>query len=289
MSRIAYVNGAYVRQAAAHISVLDRAFLFADGVYEVFLVMNGAMVDAKRHFDRLDRSLLKLQIAAPMARAPLTIVLRELIARNRLQFGAVYLQITRGAPGQRDHIFPRPSVRPTIVALTRPANAMAADAQAARGIAVITTTENRWAGCDIKSTALLPNVLAKQAAFEAGAGEAWFVDADGLVTEGASSNAWIVNADGVLQTRSLDANILPGVTRASLIALLAEQQIAILEKPFSVADAHAAREAFNTSAMAVVMPVVRLDGRPVGDGAPGPIATALRARYKAFATQNSAG
>ncbi len=278
MSRVAYVNGRYVPLAQACVHVEDRGFQFADGVYEVWAVFGGRLADARGHFERLDRSLGELSIAPPMSRAALTVVLRETVRRNRVEEGIVYLQITRGA-ARRDHAFPGPGVPATVVVTARALDFEAAGARAEAGVWVITRPDNRWGRCDIKTVGLLPNVLAKQAAREAGAYEAWLVDDDGLVTEGSSTNAWIVDRDGVLRTRSADANILRGVTRGSLMGIARAEGIAVSEAPFTVADALQAREAFLTAASSLVVPIVAIDGAPVGSGRPGPVATRLRSLY----------
>ena len=278
MSRVAYVNGRFVPHADACVHIEDRGYQLADGVYEVWAVFGGGLADAEGHFARLERSLGELSIAMPMSRGALTLVLRETIRRNRVSDGLVYLQVTRGV-APRDHAFPTRHVRPAVVITAKPVDMAAAEARAAKGIGVTTTPETRWARCDIKTIALLPNVLAKQAAREKGAGEAWFVDELGLVTEGASSNAWIVDRDGMLRTRDLNANILRGVTRKSLLELIAREGMAVSERPFSVEEAMEAREAFITGAGALVTPVVTIDGVRIGDGAPGPVARRLRASY----------
>ena len=278
MSRVAYVNGRFVPHAEACVHIEDRGYQLADGVYEVWAVFGGRLADAEGHFARLERSLGELSIPMPMRRGALALVLREAVRRNRVSNGLVYLQVTRGV-APRDHAFPTRSVRPSIVITAKPVDLAAAEARAAKGIGVATTPETRWARCDIKTIALLPNVLAKQAAREKGAGEAWFVDELGLVTEGASSNAWIVDRDGVLRTRDLNANILRGVTRKSLMEIIGRDGLAVSERPFSVEEAKQAREAFITGAGALVTPVVSIDGVPIGDGAPGPVARRLRASY----------
>ena len=287
MSRVAYVNGRFVRHAEACVHIEDRGFQFADGVYEVWAVFDGRLADPEGHFVRLQRSLDELRIRPPMSRAALQLVLQETIRRNRVMAGIVYLQITRGA-APRDHAFPTPATRPSIVITARPVDWTAVEARAAKGVAVITTPETRWARCDIKSVSLLPNVLAKQAAREEGAAEAWFVDDLGLVTEGSSSNAWIVDRDGVLRTRDLNANILRGITRSSLIDIVAAEGIALSERPFSPEEAETAREAFITAASTLVMPVVRIDGKEIGDGRPGPLAMRLRALYLSHARTQAA-
>jgi D-alanine transaminase len=278
MSRWAYVNHRFVRHGEAAVHIEDRGYQLADGIYEVWAVMGGKLVDVEGHFERLARSLAELRIAQPMARKPLELVLREAVRRNRVDYGLVYLQVTRGV-ARRDHAFPDPAPPPAIVITAKSLDRAAAEARAARGITVITTPENRWGRCDIKTVGLLPNALAKQAAREQGAGEAWFVDADGLVTEGASSNAWIVDKDGVLRTRDTTANILRGVTRKTVMGLLGEVNIRLDERAFTPEEARTAREAFITGAGALVMPVVGIDGAPIGDGQPGPVARRLRALY----------
>ena len=275
MPRIAYVNGRFVRHSEACVHIEDRGYQLADGVYEVWAIMDGRLADAEGHFVRLERSLGELRIPMPMGRAALQIVLHEMIRRNRVTEGLVYLQVTRGV-APRDHAFPTQPVKPAIAITAKSIDAQAAQAKAAEGIAVVTTPETRWARCDIKTVALLPNVLAKQAARERSAAEAWFVDELGLVTEGASSNAWIVDQDGVLRTRDLNANILRGITRKSLLELIQAEGLACIEAPFTPDEAKAAREAFISSAGNLIAPVVRIDGVAIGDGKPGPIATALR-------------
>ncbi len=278
MSRVAYVNGRYGPPAQASVNVEDRGFQFADAVYEVWAVLGGRLAECEGHLDRLERSLRELRIAVPMPRAALVVVLREVVRRNRVREGIVYLQISRGV-ARRDHAFPTTPVRPTVVITARSLNSTAIEAKALAGVSVITRPESRWARCDIKTTGLLPNALAKQAAKEEGAAEAWFVDGDGFVTEGASTNAWIVTADGALVTRDTGANILRGITRASVLQLAAELQLRIEERPFTPAEAKGAREAFITAASAFVSPVIRVDGDGVGDGRVGPVAKRLRALY----------
>jgi len=278
MSRVAYVNGAYVRQRAATVHIEDRGFQFADGVYEVWSVHQGRLLDADGHFARLARSLDELSIATPMSRPAMETVLAETLRRNRVRDGIVYLQVTRGeAP--RDHAFPPDGTRPSVVVTARSIDRRLQDARVQRGVAVVSVPDIRWGRCDIKSVALLPNVLAKQAAREAGAFEAWLVDKGGLVTEGASTTAWIVDASGRLRTRALGEDILPGVTRATLLRVARERQMPVFEEAFTVGDAKRALEAFISSASGVVVPVVSIDGAQIGDGAPGPIALALRSAY----------
>jgi D-alanine transaminase len=278
MSRFAYVNGRYLPRHAAMVHVEDRGYQFSDGVYEVCEVKGGRIIDERRHMARLQRSLDELRIPMPIAPAALALVLRETIRRNRVHDGIVYLQITRGV-ARRDHAFPPPGTTPSLVVTARNLDHAAIERLAREGIAVITVPENRWARVDIKAVALLPNVLAKQVAREQGAKEAWFVDARGEVTEGASTNAWIVTAGGQVITRPADNGILRGITRSVLIDAIKAQGLAFEERGFTIAEAHAAREAFVTSASQTVMPVVRIDGQPVGSGTPGPVATSLRRTF----------
>jgi D-alanine transaminase len=282
LSRVAYVNGRYVvhREAAVHVE--DRGYQFADGVYEVCEVRNGRLIDERLHLDRLARSLSELQIRSPMSRAALGIVLRETIRRNRVRDGIVYLQITRGV-ARRDHAFPPEHIRPSVVVTARALDPAARESTAEQGIAVLIVPENRWPRVDIKSVSLLPNVLAKEAAHAAGAKEAWFVDAEGYVTEGASTNAWIVTREGKILTRPADYGILRGVTRTVLLDVIAAHRLTLEERAFTVEEAYAAREAFVTSASQSVMPVVRIDGWPVGNGAPGLVASALRRDFHRYA------
>ncbi len=275
MSRIAYVNGRYLPRGAANVQIEDRGYQFADGVYEVCEVRGSRIIDERRHIARLQRSLDELRIRMPMSPAALGIVLRETIRKNRVRDGIVYLQITRGV-ARRDHAFPPPGTAPSIVVTARSLDATANERTAAEGIAVITVPDNRWGRVDIKSTALLPNVLAKQAARDQGAKEAWFVDRERRVTEGSSTNAWIVTMDGKVVTRPADSGILRGITRSVLIEAIKAQGLKFEERPFTVEEAYGAREAFVTAASQIVMPVVSIDGRPVGNGTPGLVATALR-------------
>lgn len=286
MSRIAYVNGAYRPLREAGVSVEDRGFQFADAVYEVWGVRGGRLLDEAGHFTRLKRTLDALSIAAPMSDAALRAVILETARRNRVRDGIVYLQISRGA-APRDHLFPGPHVRPTLVITAKPLDPALLDARARAGVAVISRPDERWARCDLKTVGLLPNVLAKQAAKQAGAFEAWFVDDDGFVTEGTASNAWIVDKEGRLRTRDLSNSILHGVTRAALLDRARERQIPVLEQAFTLAEALNAREAFLTSASNAAVPVLSIDGKPVGEGKPGPIAALLRDAY--FGAQSAGG
>jgi D-alanine transaminase len=282
MSRIAYVNGRYLPQSDATVNIEDRGYQFADGVYEVCEVREGRLIDERRHLERLQRSLSELRIPEPMPRSALAVVLRETIRRNRVRNGIVYLQVTRGiAP--RDHAFPAGGTRPSVTVTARTLDQAKLEKTAEEGIAVITVPENRWPRVDIKSIALLPNVLAKQAAREQGAKEAWFVDSGGNITEGSSSNAWIVTPGRKVVTRPLGNDILRGVTRTVLLDVLAAHGFELDERPFTADEAYAAREAFITSASQIVMPVVQIDGRPIANGAPGLVATALRRDFHAHA------
>jgi D-alanine transaminase len=277
MPRIAYVNGRYIAHADAEVHIEDRGYQFADGVYEVCEVSRGFIMDMTRHLDRLNRSLGELQIAWPIKRAPLEIVMREVIRRNHVLNGLVYLQVTRGV-ASRDFLFPV-DTNPSLVVTARKVDPSLAAKRAENGIKVITLPENRWDRVDIKSVGLLANVLAKQKAKEAGAQEAWFVDAEGYVKEGGSSNAWIITKDGFLVTRPAEHGILRGITRTTLFEVAEKLGLKIEERGFSVAEAKAAREAFISSATTIAMPVVAIDGDPVANGHPGSVALSLR---KAF-------
>lgn len=282
MSRIAYVNGCYVPHAQAAIHIEDRGFQFADGVYEVCEVYQGHLIDETRHMERLKRSLREIQIAMPVTERSLSFILRETMRRNHVRDGLVYLQITRGS-ARRDHVFPGAETPPSIIVTARANQRSKGEALAARGIAVITTPDIRWARVDIKTTALLPNALARQEAKKAGAREAWFVDREGCVTEGAATNAWIVTKGGVLVTRPAEFGILRGVTRTTLFDVAEKLGLSIEERAFTVAEALDASEAFITAATTLVMPVIRIDGHPVGNGRPGPVAKKLRADFHKFA------
>lgn len=277
MPRVVYVNGRYLPYAEAGVHVEDRGFQFADAIYEVCEVTNGLIVDEARHLARLERSLAEIKIPRPMGGAALGHVMRECIRRNRVTEGLVYLQVTRGqAP--RDFLFPA-APEPTLVCIARSVDPGKLSARAEAGVAVITLPDNRWGRCDIKTTMLLPACLAKETAKEQGAGEVWFVDRDGLITEGASSNAWIITTAGTLVTRPLGHDILPGVTRRTVLDLLAQEGLQIEERPFTRKEALVAREAFITAATATVMPVVKIDGTPVGDGKPGALTRGLRQKF----------
>jgi D-alanine transaminase len=276
MPRLAYVNGRYVPHGEAQVHIEDRGYQFADGVYEVMPVFAGRLIDEEPHLDRLGYSLGELRIAWPMSRAALKLVLRELVRRNGLQNGIVYLQVTRGV-APRDHRFPERS-QPALVITTRRAKPIS-PAVLASGVPVVTRPDIRWRRCDIKSVSLLPNVLAKQQAVEAGAYETWLIDTEGYVTEGSSTNAWIVTRDGRLVTRDRSAAILSGITRQALLELMQAEQIAVEERSFTLAEAKAAAEAFLTSSSSFVLPVTRIDGAPIGDGKPGRLTLKLRDTY----------
>jgi D-alanine transaminase len=281
MSRIAYVNGQYRDMRDASVNIEDRGYQFSDGVYEVCEIRGGKVVDLPRHMTRLQRSLRELRIDMPMPLPALEVVIHETVRRNRVAYGIVYLQVTRGV-ARRDHAFPVKPVKPAIVVTARGLNFRKNQDTAARGIGVITIPENRWPRVDIKSVSLLPNVLAKQQARENDAYEAWFVDGEGHVTEGASSNAWIVTKDGKVITRSAKSGILAGVTRAVLTNVMSALQIKFEERPFTPQEAYEAAEAFVTASSQIVMPVVRIDGRPIGDGKPGAISMRLREEFHRF-------
>jgi D-alanine transaminase len=282
MTRVVYVNGQYVPHAHAAVHAEDRGFQFGDAVYEVCEVRGGRLVDETRHKARLARSLEELRIPAPMAPGAWSRVMRETIRRNRVRDGLVYLQVSRGAR-PRDFLFPPADMKPTVVCLARSVSHARLEAAAAAGIAIKTVPDTRWARCDIKTVMLLPSSLAKEAARADGAKEAWFVDEGGHITEGASSNAWIIDREGRLVTRQIDNAILRGITRTTLIDLLKREGLELVERSFSVEEAQAAREAFITSATNFVMPVVLIDGKPIGNGAPGLLSLKLRAEFHSAA------
>ncbi len=276
MSRITYVNGLYLDYHRAAVHVEDRGYQFADGVYEVVAINGGGMVDRVRHLDRLERSLAALRIPLPMSRPALTIVMNQVLRRNRLRDGMLYIQITRGV-APRDHVFPG-YLRPSVV-ITARRHGRGNDALAEAGISVITIPDIRWKRCDIKSVSLLPNVLGKQMARDAGAFEAWFLDQDGFITEGTSTNAWIIDGDKRLITRQADHAILEGVTRRAILDLARSQGLEVAERAFTRDQALKAREAFLTSTTTFVLPVVRIDDEAIGDGRPGRFSRELRQAY----------
>jgi D-alanine transaminase len=275
MSRIVFVNGAFVPFEEAKVPIMDRGFLFADGIYEVSAVLNGRLVDNDAHLARLERSLKEIRIDNPYSAEEWTRLEEELVRRNGLVEGVVYMEVTRGA-AERDFAFPK-DVKPTVVMFTQPKTITRSPAAEA-GVAVVTVPDIRWKRRDIKSVALLAQVLAKQAAAEAGVYEAWMVE-DGHVTEGSSSTAFIITTDGRIVTRPLSNAVLPGITRQAVMRLAQESGLRIEERLFTVEEAHAAAEAFLTSASSFVMPVVTIDGKPVGNGKPGALTRRLRSLY----------
>ena len=278
MSRVIYVNGRYKPYQEAAIHAEDRGFQFGDSVYEVVEVLGGKLIDEARHLDRLQRSLHEIQMAMPMSRAALILVIRETLRRNTVRDGIVYLQVSRGA-GPRDFAFPDVTVPPTLVVIARAQSQSKLASLAEVGISVVTLPDIRWGRSDIKTVMLLPACLAKASAKSSGAREAWFIDAEGFITEGASSNAWIVTTGGTLVTRHLDNRILGGVTRAGVKDVAQRDGIAVKERPFTLSEALTAREAFITSATNTVMPVVKIDGRAIGSGRPGPVTQRLRSAF----------
>jgi len=278
VSRVVFVNGRYLPYAQATIHVEDRGYQFADGVYEVCEVRGGRLVDQRRHMDRLTRSLSEISIALPISLRAFGVIMRETIQKNRVRDGLLYLQVTRGV-ARREHAFPPPDTHPTLVVIARSKDNRKNEISAATGISVITLKDNRWERVDIKTIGLLPNVLARQQAREQGAGEAWFVDSAGYITEGSSSNAWIVTADKTIVTRRAEHGILRGITRTVIFDVVTKLGLKIEERSFKVAEALAAKEAFLTAATQIVMPVVKIDGRSIGNGKPGPVTQALRACF----------
>jgi D-alanine transaminase len=288
VGRIAYVDGRYIRHDQACVHIEDRGLQFADSIYEVFGVFGGHIYDEEEHLDRLERSLREIALSMPMGRAPMKFVLREMARRNRITDGLIYLQVTRGA-FRRDHAIPNVRQRPTIILTAKPTDAVGFEQRRREGIGVVTHVDERWARCDIKSTGLLPNVLAKTAARDAGAWEAWLVDDEGHVTEGSSTTAWIVDRDGRLVTRDLDNAVLPGVTRRVLAEVAASSQIPIVERRFTRDEALQAREAFITAATIGALPVITIDGKAIGDGNPGPVARRLQELYRHTAAVRAGG
>ncbi len=285
MDQIAYVNGAFVALAEAKVSILDRGFLFADGIYEVTAVLDGRLIDNASHLARLERSVGEIALALPETLERIQEIQKQLIARNHLINGSIYLEVTRGADTARDFTFPKGGVRPTLIMFAQFKDIVNAPL-AKRGMAVITVPDIRWARRDIKSVALLAQVLAKQAAAEAGAGEAWMIE-DGKVTEGGSSSAFILTQDDVLVTRPNSSAILPGCTRKAVVALAEERQLRVEERPFSITEALAAKEAFVTSATLFVQAVVSIDGKTIANGRPGPMTDRLREIYIDFARRSA--
>ena len=282
MSRIAYVNGRYLRHAEAQVHVEDRGYQFSDGVYEVILIKNGKMIDEEQHLERLKKSLSSLEIDPPMKRAPMRHVMKELIKRNKFRNGIIYIQITRGVAA-REHSFPKYS-KPALVMTARRIATKTSD-EIEAGVKVITIDDIRWKRCDIKSTSLLPNVLGKQTARRQGAYEAWMVDASGFVTEGTSTNAWIVTTDGKLITAELGSNILSGITRDTFIKIIHELNYKLEERQFSVEEAKNAREAFFTSSTSFLTPVSEIDGVVIGNGRAGSVSMELIKAYDNYMKQ----
>jgi D-alanine transaminase len=280
LDSIAYVNGSFVPLSEAKVSILDRGFLFADGIYEVSAVLDGRLVDNASHLARLERSVGEIALPLPESIARIIEIQKELIARNGLDNGLVYIEVTRGADKGRDFAFPK-GVKPTMIMFTSVKDIVNAES-ARKGIGVITVPDIRWARRDIKSVALLAQVLAKQAAAEAGAGEAWMIE-DGKVTEGGSSSAFILTQDDVIVTRQNGSEILPGCTRKAVVKLAEERQLRVEERPFSIEEALQAKEAFITSASSFVQAVVSIDGKTVANGRPGPLTNRLREIYIDFA------
>jgi D-alanine transaminase len=281
MSRIAYVNGRYAPHGQAEVHIEDRGYQFADGVYEVIYVLGGRMIDEPAHLERLARSLAEVEMAMPMSPGALSAVMRETIARNRLDDGIVYLQVNRGV-APRSHAFPTAQLKPTVV-VTVKRMPLPATSDDAPGVAVITVPDIRWRRVDVKTVGLLANCIAKQRATEKGAYEAWLVDDDGLVTEGSSTNAWIVDGEGRAVTRPLGPDILPGITRATVMKLAKRHDVPLVERPFSVAEAKTAREAFLTSTTSFVRPITKIDEVIVGNGHPGSVTRRLLGLYLEYA------
>ncbi|WP_444667361.1 D-amino-acid transaminase [Cereibacter changlensis] len=278
MSRTVYVNGEYLPEAEATVSIFDRGFLMADGVYEVTSVLGGKLLDFDGHFARLERSLRELDMACPVTKDELLAIHRELVAQNGIDEGMVYLQVTRGNPGDRDFSFPDPATTPsTLVLFTQSKPGLADNPTAKTGIKVISIEDIRWGRRDIKTVQLLYPSMGKMMAKKAGCDDAWMVE-DGFVTEGTSNNAYIVKKGRII-TRNLGTDILHGITRAAVLRMAQEAQMEIEERPFSVAEAQGADEAFFTSASAFVLPVVEIDGASIGSGKPGPVAARLREIY----------
>ena len=283
MTRIAHLNGEFLPLSEARISPLDRGFVFGDGIYEVSAVLDGGLVDNASHLARLERSVGEISLALPVTIPELIAIQKELIVRNRLSEGVVYIQVTRGV-AEREFGFPK-DTKPTLFMFTQEKSIVASPAAVA-GVAVKSVPDLRWTRCDIKSVSLLAQVLAKQAASDAGCYEAW-MERDGLVTEGASSTAFIVTADGTVVTRPNSNAILPGCTRKALLALASEGAIRLEERAFTIAEALTAAEAFMSSASTFLYPIVTIDGQPIGTGKPGPVATRLREIYIDFARRDA--
>jgi D-alanine transaminase len=286
MTRIAYVNGRYVRHSEASVHIEDRGYQFADGVYEVCEVRHGLIVDFTRHLDRLGRSLSELRIDWPMHRTALERVIREVLRRNHVRNGMFYMQVTRGV-AKRDHVFPVAGTKPSIVITAKNTNPAIIAGKNANGIRAITLPDNRWDRVDIKSVGLLPNALARQQAKEAGAQEAIYVDAAGMVTEGAATNVWMVDADGTILTRPAQHGILKGITRTTLMDVAARLDLNIREEAFSVERMLGAREVFITAATSICFPVVEVDGKTIANGHPGSVSQKIREAFFDVAEKTS--
>jgi D-alanine transaminase len=276
--RIAYVDGHYLRHSAAAVHIEDRGLQLGDSVYEVCRIANGRLIDEGEHLERLERSLGEIEIAMPMSRAALRHVMGETVRRNGVCNGMLYLQITRGAL-RRDHAIPLSAPKPTLILTVRALDQASFARRSAEGVLVITRPDERWGRCDIKTTQLLPNLLAKTCAKRAGAFEAWLIDSEGFVTEGASTNVWIVDGQGSVITRDLSHAILPGVTRRVILEAAAEAQISVVQRRFTLQEALSAREAFLSSATGGAVPVISIDGRQIGDGKPGSLTRRIAALY----------
>ncbi|HXM00942.1 MAG TPA: D-amino-acid transaminase [Rhizomicrobium sp.] len=286
--RVAYVNGRYLSHGQAGVHIEDRGLQFADAIYEVFAVAGGRILDEEGHLDRLERSVGEIAMAMPMARRALKFVVREIARRNGVRDGLVYLQATRGAV-RRDHAVPLAPPRPSLILTARRLDPAQTEHKQRDGIKIVTRPDERWARCDIKSTSLLANILAKTQARDAGAYEAWLVDRDGYVTEGSSTSAWIVDREGRLVTRDLSHAILPGVTRRVIMDAAAAAQMPVVERKFTPAEALAAREAFLSAATAGAMAIVAIDGKPVGDGKPGQLTRRIQELYRRLAESRAVG
>jgi D-alanine transaminase len=286
MTRIAYVNGRYVRHADAQVHVEDRGYQFADGVYEVCEVRHNMIVDMTRHLDRLGRSLSELRIEWPMHRAALVRVIREVLRRNRVKNGLFYLQVTRGV-AKRDHVFPAPGTKPSIVVTAKNTNPAIIAAKNANGIKAITVPDNRWDRVDIKTVGLLSNALVRQQAKEAGAQEAIYVDANGIVKEGAATNVWMVDSDGTILTRPAEHGILRGITRTTLMDVAKTLDLKIREEEFSVEKMLGAREVFITAATSICFPVIEIDGKTIANGHPGSVSQKIREAFFDIAEKTS--
>jgi D-alanine transaminase len=279
VGRIAYVNGRYVPHAQAGVHIEDRGLQFADAIYEVVGMVGGHFLDEEEHLDRLERSVREIGMRMPMGRGALKLLTREMARRNKVRDGLIYFQVTRGAV-RRDHAVPTEPPRPSLIVTARSLDPRAIEERREKGVRAITRPDERWGRCDVKSTALLPNILAKTAARNAGAFEAWLVDRDGFITEGSSTSAWIVTKEGRVITRDLSNSILPGVTRRVILKASAEAQVPVEERKFTRDEALAAKEAFITAATIGATGVVALDGQKIGDGTPGPLTRRIQELYR---------